>query len=205
MPPAAKPRFFAKPEAFGRWLQANHARRPDLVVGYWKVGTRKASMTWAQSVEQALRFGWIDGRRWSLGEEAYAIRFTPRKPGSHWSNINVRTARRLAAAGEMAPAGLAAFAARTAARTGRAHYERRAVPMPASCLRALKADPVAWADFRQRPPGYRKAVAAWLAGAKREATRGRRLNSLLASSRAGRLVPGWEWGRKSKAPSQRPL
>lgn len=204
MPPAAKPRFFTKPEAFGRWLQANHARRSDLVVGYWKVGTGRPSMTWAQSVEQALRFGWIDGRRWSLGEDAYAIRFTPRKPGSHWSNINLRTAKRLAAAGAMAPAGLAALAARSAARTGRAHYERARVVMPADCLRALKADPAAWADFQARAPGYRRAIAAWLADAKRQATRDRRLHSLLASSRAGRLVPGWEWGRKAKAAPARP-
>ena len=94
-PRQPKPRFFATPEAFGRWLEANHAKAPELVAGYWKVGTGKPSMTWAQSVEQALRFGWIDGVRHSLGPDAYSIRFTPRRPGSRWSAVNLRTARRL--------------------------------------------------------------------------------------------------------------
>jgi uncharacterized protein YdeI (YjbR/CyaY-like superfamily) len=108
----AKPRFFRSPEAFGAWLEANHAKAREVTVGYWKVGTGKPSMTWAQSVEQALRFGWIDGVRHSLGDESYCIRFTPRKPGSHWSNINVRLAKRLQAEGRMTEAGLAAFRAR---------------------------------------------------------------------------------------------
>lgn len=194
----AEPRFFRSPEAFGKWLAANHAKAAEVIVGYWKVGTGRPSLTWAQSVEEALRFGWIDGVRRSLGDESYCIRFTPRKPGSHWSNVNVRTAKRLVAEGRMMPAGLAAFAARDKARTGQAHYERASVAMPAKYLRVLKADRAAWADFQARARGYRKAVAAWISGAKREETRERRFQQLLAASREGRFVRGWVWARKER-------
>jgi uncharacterized protein YdeI (YjbR/CyaY-like superfamily) len=195
-----RPRFFVSPEAFGKWLAANHSKRSELLVGYWKVATGKASMTWAQSVEQALRYGWIDGVRRSLGEDSYVIRFTPRRRGSHWSNVNVRMAKRLVQEGTMAPAGLAAFKARSPARTGQGSYaQRKPVPLPAAAVRALQADKAAWADFQARAPHYRKAIAWWIVNAKREETRERRIQHLVESSREGKVVRGWEWGAKARA------
>jgi uncharacterized protein YdeI (YjbR/CyaY-like superfamily) len=198
VPPQPKPRFFASPAAFGRWLAANHQAKTELLVGYWKVGTGKPSMTWAQSVEQALRYGWIDGMRRSLGEESYCIRFTPRKPRSHWSNVNVRMAKALLADGRMAPAGRAAFEARDRKAAGRAHYEQRQVTMPVAMARALKADRQAWADFQGRPAGYRKAVTWWIVSAKRDETRARRMQQLVESSKAGEFVRGWVWSSAAK-------
>lgn len=185
-----KPRFFRNPEAFGKWLEANHAKANELLVGYWKVHTGKPSLTWAQSVEQALRFGWIDGVRHSLDEERYTIRFTPRKATSNWSLVNVRTMERLLAAGLVAPAGRAAFERRTAARTGVYSAEQQQeTRLTAAEARLLEADAAAWSDFQARPPSYQKAVRWWIASAKKPATRARRVATLLACSRAGEPVP----------------
>lgn len=205
MPAVPKPRFFRTPEAFGKWLAANHAKRPELVVGYWKVHTGKPSMTWAQSVEQALRFGWIDGVRRSLGEEAYCIRFTPRKPGSHWSKVNVATAKRLAAEGRMAEAGARAFAARRADRTGKGPHEVRKPPrLDAAARTALQADPKAWAWFQQAPPSYQRACAHWVQAAKRPETRERRLALLARHSRLGEVLPQYRWSKAGKAGKAQP-
>ena len=194
----AKPRFFRNPEAFGKWLEANHAKAKELVVGYWKVHTGKPSMTWAQSVEQALRFGWIDGIRRSIDADAYSIRFTPRKSGSHWSNVNVRTAERLVSEGAMAPAGLAAFQARTVQRTGKAAFEQRQVRLPAELRRRFQQDAPAWRWFQASPPSYRRACTWWIQSAKQTATQARRLESLMAHSRRGEPLPQYRW-RKGKA------
>ena len=200
MAAAAKPRFFARPEEFGAWLAGHGASAPELLVGYWKVGSGKPSMTWAESVEQALAHGWIDGRRHSLGPDAYAIRFTPRKPGSHWSAVNVATANRLLAAGRMSPAGRAAFAARRAERTAQASYEqRKAAKLAGDDLRQLKADAKAWAWFRAAPPSYRRACAWWVQSAKRPETRRRRLGLLVKHSAKGETLPQYRWAKAAKA------
>jgi len=196
----AKPRFFAAPEDFGAWLDRHAATATELLVGYWKVGTGKPSMTWAQSVEQALIHGWIDGRRRSLGDDAYAIRFTPRKPGSHWSAVNVATAKRLLREGRMAPAGAAAFAARRADRTATASYEqRKAARFAGEDLRRLKADAKAWAWFRKAPPSYQHACAWWVQSAKRPETRERRLAVVIHHSHLGETAPQWRWAKTGKA------
>ena len=118
------PAFFDTPAHFRRWLQANHAREPELLVGFWKKATARASITWEESVAEALCFGWIDGVRRSLGDEAYTIRFTPRRPGSIWSAKNLETMRALIDAGRVAPAGLAVYEARDEAKTNRYSFER---------------------------------------------------------------------------------
>jgi uncharacterized protein YdeI (YjbR/CyaY-like superfamily) len=184
------PRFFATPAAFGKWLDAHHAKATELLVGFHKVATGKPSLTWAQAVEEALRFGWIDGVRRSLGAEAYTIRFTPRKRGSHWSAINVRTAQRLVVAGRMRPAGQAAFAARSEERTAKASFEQVEVSFTPAQAKAFKTDKAAWAWFsKTAPPSYRKAATWWVVSAKRPETQGRRLAQLVACSAAGRTVP----------------
>src|SRR5687767_15273654 len=122
---ASSAKFFATPVRFRAWLQAHHATETELLVGYYKKGTGKASITWPESVDEALCFGWIDGVRRSLGEDAYCIRFTPRKPRSTWSVVNVARVTELTKAGRMTPAGLRAFEARTPERTGVYAFERK--------------------------------------------------------------------------------
>jgi uncharacterized protein YdeI (YjbR/CyaY-like superfamily) len=184
-----EPRFFATPAAFGKWLDAHHATAAELLVGFHKVATGKPSLTWAQSVEEALRFGWIDGVRRSLGADAYTIRFTPRKAGSHWSAVNVRTAGRLVAEGRMRPAGQAAFDARSEARTAKASFEQGEVSLTAAQAKAFKTDKAAWAWFSKAAPSYRKAATWWVVSAKRPETQERRLGQLIECSAADRTVP----------------
>ncbi len=114
----SSPRFFSGPAAFRAWLEKNHARATELFVGYYKVGTGKPSMTWSESVDQALCFGWIDGVRRSVDRESYCIRFTPRKPTSTWSAINIRKVKELTKQGLMRPAGIAAFEKRKTQKSG---------------------------------------------------------------------------------------
>jgi uncharacterized protein YdeI (YjbR/CyaY-like superfamily) len=185
-----KPLFFATPEEFAAWLEQNHESASELLVGFHKKASGRPSMTWPQSVEQALRFGWIDGVRRSLGDDSYTIRFTPRKRGSTWSEINVATVERLEAQGLMAPAGLRAFEARKPERTGTYSFERRqAAALPREFEDRLKANAPAWEWFAGRPPGYRRTATHWIISAKREETRRRRLQQLIDCSAEGRPVP----------------
>lgn len=202
MAQAGKPRFFAKPEQFGAWLAKNGARKAELVVGYWKVGTGRPSMTWAQSVEQALVHGWIDGVRRSLGPDSYSIRFTPRRRGSNWSNVNLGTAKRLLEEGRMAPAGRAAFEARDRTQPARGAYEQTKTPrLGAAETRRFKQEPAAWAWFQQAAPSYRRACAWWIQSAKRPETKQRRLEHIIANARTGSVAPEYQWrggGRKRR-------
>jgi len=184
----SSPTFFATPAAFARWLRRNHAREKVLWVGYHKKGSGKPSLTWPESVREALRFGWIDGVRRSVDAEAYKIRFTPRKPTSSWSNVNIRIAKELIAAGLMEPPGLAAFAARREERSGVYTYEQGESEAEAEVERAVRRNRAAWAFFRSRPPWYRRTSARWVMSAKREETRKRRLAILIEDSAAGRAI-----------------
>jgi uncharacterized protein YdeI (YjbR/CyaY-like superfamily) len=189
MAAATKPRFFATPAAFRAWLDANHATKSELLVGFYKIRSEKPSMTWPESVDEALCFGWIDGVRRSLGADAYTIRFTPRKPTSIWSAINVAKVKSLRAAGKMRPAGEAAFAKRTAARTGVYSFERsEAAVLPAAHAAQLEAEPKAAAWFAAQAPWYQRTAIHWVISAKREETRERRLAELIRDSRAGRRI-----------------
>ena len=181
----AKPVFFPSPEAFRRWLAKHHESEKELVVGFHKVHTGKPSLTWPQSVDAALCYGWIDGLRASLGEGAYTIRFTPRKATSIWSNVNTRRVEELTKAGLMAPAGLAAFARRDPKRAGIYAFEEgnaKHVALDAKAGRAFRARKKAWAFFESQPPGYRRTAVNWVMSAKREETRANRLAQLIADS-----------------------
>jgi uncharacterized protein YdeI (YjbR/CyaY-like superfamily) len=184
----AHPTFFAGPAEFRRWLELNHDRERELVVGFWKTSTGKPSMTWAQSVDEALCFGWIDGVRRSLGDESYTIRFTPRRRGSVWSAVNVRRARELIELGRMTSAGLKAFEARRANRSGIYSYEQRSTELPEPYAEGLRANAAAWEFFQSRPASYRKAAMWWIVSAKKEETRLRRLTMLIEDSARGRTV-----------------
>ena len=185
------PLFFPTAAEFRSWLSEHHETASELVVGFWKVGSGNTSMTWSQSVDQALCFGWIDGVRRRRDDASYTIRFTPRRRGSIWSAVNVAKVQALAAAGLMAPAGLAAFAARTEARTGVYSHEQgddAVLTLTDDEEVRLRSSPAAWEHFCAQPGTYRRAVAHWLHSAKQEPTRQRRLEQLIADSAAGRQV-----------------
>jgi len=181
----SKPTFFATPAAWRAWLETHHATAAELSVGFWKVGSGKASMTWPESIDEALAFGWIDGVRNRIDNEAYRIRFTPRRPGSVWSQVNLKRFAELQAAGRIAPAGQAAFDAGTRAPHPR---EREAAELAPGETALFQAHAAAWANFAAFPPGYRKLAVGWVVAAKRPETRARRLAQLIDASAAGRKI-----------------
>lgn len=180
---------FDSPAAFRSWLKNHHTDRDELWVGFWKKSTGYSSLTWEESVDEALCFGWIDGIRKRVDEEAYTIRFTPRRSSSKWSQRNIDRFAVLEAAGRVESAGAAAYAERTEENSGRYSFEQEApATLTADYLTRLKADERAWADWQSRSPGYRKQVANWVMSAKRESTRERRLAALIEDCAAGRKV-----------------
>ena len=183
-------RFFDSPAAFRDWLAEHHDVVDVQWVGYWKVHTGKPSMSWQESVDEALCFGWIDGLRRSIDEEAYKIRFTPRRSGSVWSAKNVASARELIADGRMEPPGQAAFDERVEDKTSIYSYEQADAPQLSEAYEALFAEnDAAWSYYRDKPPGYRKKTAHWVMSAKKEETRRRRLDKLIDYSGRGEPIP----------------
>lgn len=178
--PRVKPIFFESPLAFRAWLDAHHASETELVVGFHKRGTGKPSMTWPESVDEALSFGWIDGVRRSLGDEAYSIRFTPRKPTSIWSAVNVARIEVLRGEGRLRPSGLAAFERRRATHTAVYSFEQKdAARLAPDEERALRAKKKAAAYFDAQAPWYRRSATHWVVSAKKPETRARRLARLI--------------------------
>ncbi|WP_372783639.1 YdeI family protein [Phenylobacterium sp.] len=185
---AEKPTFFATSGEWRAWLQEHHATAPELSVGFWKVGSGKPSMTWPQSVDEALAFGWIDAVRHRIDDEAYRIRFMPRKPGGIWSAVNIKRFAELKAQGRITPAGQAAYEVGKH-RTGVYSYERAASELPAEDLAQFKACTEAWAFFQAQPPGYRKLTVHRILAAKTPETRAKRLALLIdASAQSRRLA-----------------
>jgi uncharacterized protein YdeI (YjbR/CyaY-like superfamily) len=186
---ATKPVYFATAAKFRAWLEAHHATSTELLVGFHKVGSDKPSMTWSESVDEAVCFGWIDGVRKSLGATAYTIRFTRRKPTSIWSAINVAKVAALRKANKMHPAGEAAFAKRTDAKTGVYAFERNEpAVLSAEHTAALAANPKAHAWFTAQAPWYQRTAIHWVISAKQAATRARRFAELVRDSAAGRRI-----------------
>jgi uncharacterized protein YdeI (YjbR/CyaY-like superfamily) len=188
------PAFFPDAAGFRAWLEANHAIAAELSVGFRKKATGQPSITWPEARDEALCFGWIDGIRHRIDDGSYRIRFTPRRAGSIWSKVNVERFHALKAEGKMTPAGEAAFTGKE----DRTHYSyetapRELAPAETALFRKNRA---AWADWEQRPPGYRKLCLHWVTSAKRPETRARRLATLIADSEAGRRIAGVDIGRK---------
>jgi uncharacterized protein YdeI (YjbR/CyaY-like superfamily) len=184
-----QPKFFPTPADFRRWLEKNHESETELWVGFHKKGTGKPSITWPESVDQALCFGWIDGIRKSLGAESYVIRFTPRKRGSNWSLVNIRRATALIGDGLMQAAGKRAFEARDPAKSGVYAFEQtQPVILPPAAKKQFMASKRAWKFFESQPPGYRKIAIRYVLMAKQEETRLRRLARLIKDSAAGRRI-----------------
>ena len=183
-----EPRYFRSPAEFRKWLEKNHAKADELVVGFYKKGTVKPSMTWPESVDEALCFGWIDGVRRGVDDERYTIRFTQRRATSNWSAINIRRVAELEALGRMADAGRAAFAKRSDARSAIYSYENKPEDLPPAHQKRFRANRKAWKFFTEQPPGYRRMALYWVLSAKKEETRERRLETLIADSAAGRRL-----------------
>jgi len=186
------PRFFATPEQWRDWLERHHATVSELWVGFYKKGSGRPSITWPESVDQALCFGWIDGVRRRLDDDRYVIRFTPRRKGSIWSSVNLARVEELARLGLMHAAGLRAHASRQAARSGVYAYEqRKTAELPPALLARFKRHRKAWSYFQAQPSGYRRTAAWWVISAKKEETRHRRLARLIAIRRRGRRSNSW--------------
>lgn len=183
------PTYFPTPDAFRAWLTQHHASATELIVGYHRVDSGTPSMTWTESVREALCFGWIDGIRKRVDAQRYTIRFTPRKPRSTWSAVNVKHVESLIAEGRMMPAGLAAFEARAAHLTGLYSFEQETVALPPSFVALFKRQTKAWQWFEASAPSYRKAATWWVVSAKRDDTRAKRLQTLIECSRDGLRVP----------------
>lgn len=182
-----KPTCFAKPSAFRAWLQKHHLTTTELLVGFYKRDTGKASMTWPESVDKALCFGWIDGVRKRVDDESYTIRFTPRRPGSTWSAVNIKRVAELEKQGLMQPAGLKAFALRSEEKSRTYAYEQRqSATLGENHLKKLKANRKAWAFFEALAPGYQRLAIHRVVSAKKEETRLKRLDELIEESANGR-------------------
>lgn len=182
-------RFFAKPEDFRKWLKIHHESARELWVGFYKKGSERPSITWPESVDEALCLGWIDGLRKTIDAESYKIRFTPRKATSNWSAVNIRRVHELTRLGRMRPAGVKAFELRTEEKSGIYAYEnRKSAVLGAAAEKRFRLRPKAWAFFQKQPAGYRKLATWWAISAKREETRQQRLEKLIAHSEAGKRV-----------------
>jgi len=179
------PTFFAKQSDFRKWLQKNHKKESELLVGLYKVDSGKPNMTWSQSVDEALCFGWIDGVRKSIDKDSYQIRFTQRKSTSIWSAINIKKIEELTKQGLMQPAGLASFEKRTESKSKIYSYEKDKVDLTQDFKKQFKANKKAWDYFLSLAPSYRKVSAHWVMSAKQEMTKIKRLNQLISDSAAG--------------------
>ena len=185
----SSPVFFTSSAELRAWFEENHESAEELWVAMYRKRTGKPTITWSEVVDQALCFGWIDGIRKGIDEEAYMTRLTPRRPKSNWSAVNVAKVAELKRKGLMRPAGLAAFEKRTEDKTAIYSYEQRdKARLDAHQSKTFRANQKAWSFFNDQPPGYRRTAIYWVVSAKREETRERRLTRLIEDSAAGRRL-----------------
>lgn len=180
--------FFATPQEFRKWLEKHHTSEKELLVGFYKVGTKKPSMTWSESVDQALCFGWIDGVRKSIDEHSYSIRFTPRKPTSIWSAINIKKVEELTKAGLMTLEGQKAFDLRKEEKSAIYSHEKEPATLDPDYEKQFKANKKAWEFFNNQAPSYRKVMLHWIMSAKQEKTRLSRLEKTIRESELGKRI-----------------
>ncbi len=195
-----KPHFFKTPAEFRTWLKKNHAKEKELLVGFYKKSSGKPTLTWEESVDEALSYGWIDGIRKNAGEDSYTIRFTPRRAGSFWSNKNIANVKRLVKEKRMQPAGLKAYEARKGERSGAYAFEQDEIPdFDAVSLKRFRANKAAWTFYNDQPPGYKRTIRHWVVSAKKEETRLKRLDRLIAvSANKDRIDLEFPFGKKAK-------
>lgn len=183
-----KIKFFKSAAEFRQWLEANHTCVGELWVGFYKKDSGKGGITYTEALDEALCFGWIDGLKKRVDALSYTHRFTPRKPKSNWSRANIRRVEQLKSSGRMRPAGLKAFAARQPAKSGVYSFENAPRELGPAEERQFRADETAWSFFQRQPPGYRRIAMWWVASAKRQETRARRLAQLIEDSHAQRRI-----------------
>lgn len=193
------PTFFKSGAELRAWLEHHHRSGTELLVGFHKKGSKKTGITYQEALDEALAFGWIDGIRRALDADSYTIRFTPRKPRSIWSAVNIRRVGELTAAGRMTEAGLAAFAKRDEQRSAIYAYERATAELDAESAALFKADKKAWAFYRAQAAWYQRTSTHWVVSAKRPETRARRLAILIQYSRDGERIPLLTPPRKPEA------
>jgi uncharacterized protein YdeI (YjbR/CyaY-like superfamily) len=186
---AVTPRFFRSAEQLRSWFAKHGTTTTELWIGYYKKHTGKGGLTYKPALDEALCVGWIDGVIKSIDADRYMQRWTPRKPTSNWSNVNVKRVGELTAEGRMTPPGLAAFARRDPARTGVYSFENDPLELSPAFIKRFKADKGAWAYWSEQPPGYRRTVTGWVMTAKQEATRERRFERLIAHCAALERIP----------------
>lgn len=183
------PVYFSTPADLRQWFEKNHDSEQELWVGYYKKDSGKPSITWPESVDQALCFGWIDGIRKSIDDQSYKIRFTPRKPTSTWSAVNMRRVDELTKLGLMKPAGLKAFEQRKGEKSGVYSFENQdKAKLPAEFEQQFRANKKAWDFFQKQPPSYQRGASWWVISAKKEETRLKRLATLIDDSQHGRTI-----------------
>jgi len=190
------PKFFPTPADFRKWLTENHHKVTEQWIGFYKKNSGIPSITWPESVDEALCYGWIDGLRKSIDEESYMIRFTPRKPSSHWSAVNLKKVAELKKLGLMEKPGLEVFNKRKAEKSAQASYERGVVEMDPSYEKQFRQNTKAWAYWEGKAPSYRKQCTWWVMSAKKEETRSKRLAILIESSEKGEVIPPLKWAVK---------
>lgn len=190
------PIFFPTQNDFRKWLQKNHKTATELIVGFYKVGTKKPSLTWSESVDQALCFGWIDSVRRSIDSESYCIRFTPRNLNSIWSDINIKKVEELSKKGLMQAAGLEIFAKRKEHKARIYSYEQKNVSLPVDFEKLFKTNKKAWLFFKSQPASYQKAAIHIVISAKQETTKLKRLKELISASEAGDKIKSLKWTKK---------
>ena len=183
-----KLRYFKSPAEFRQWLEANHAQATELWIGFYKKDSGKGGLTYPEALDEVLCFGWIDGVKKRVDDLSFTQRFTPRKPRSIWSRINIHHVKRLKTTGRMTPAGLKAFAARESARSGVYSFENAPRKLATADVRQFKADQAAWQFFQQQPPGYQRLAIWYVVSAKKPETRERRLARLITDSRTGKRL-----------------
>ena len=182
------PTFFPDANEFRKWLEENHQTEKELIVGYYKVGTKRPSMTWSASVDEALCFGWIDGIRRAFDDESYTIRFTPRNPKSNWSAVNIKKVEEMIRLGKMTQAGLLSFEKRTEAKSEIYSYENRPEILAPEFEAQFRINPDAWTFFSNLAPSYRRTIIYWVMSAKQQATRISRLDKLIEACAAGKRL-----------------
>jgi uncharacterized protein YdeI (YjbR/CyaY-like superfamily) len=182
------PKFFTTKSSFRNWLEKNHDKATELLVGFYKVNSGKQSITWSESVDEAICFGWIDGIRKSIDTESYCIRFTPRNPRSIWSAINIQKVENLSKQGLMHPAGIAAFQKRDEKKSAIYSYEKSPEKLSDDFSKKFKSNKKAWNFFQSMAPSYQRTAVHWVMNAKQESTKLKRLDELINDSEAKRKI-----------------
>jgi uncharacterized protein YdeI (YjbR/CyaY-like superfamily) len=178
-----KPKFFKTSAALNKWLQANHTKKDELIIGFYKVASGRKSITPAEALDEMLCFGWIDGIRHKIDEESYQNRYTPRKANSTWSQVNIKKVKELINQGRMQPAGMDAYNSITKKRINKYSFEQKEIKLEPEDERKFKRDKKAWEFFQNQPPSYRKPALWWVVSAKRDETQARRLKILIEDSK----------------------